>query len=230
MRESSLKGRSVGPRPFHFLPLFTRVRGRGILGSSPGHRTRFPWTCGSLTAAWSLEPDVVTLGKFIGGGVPIGVYGMSAELSEVFESPDPDEPYKDIASGGTLFASALSMSAARTTLSKVMTSEAYARRRIGSPACRRHRAHLAGAGFAWSAHRLYARSGYTYADRLPRNTAEYYEHTDVELDLLKRVYFANRGVWEALIGAGPTVSVAATHEDVDHYLAVLEEFVGELTP
>jgi glutamate-1-semialdehyde 2,1-aminomutase len=48
------------------------------------------------------------------------------------------------------------------------------------------------------------------------------------LDLLKRVYFANRGVWEALIGAGPTVSVAATREDVDHYLAVLEEFVGEL--
>jgi hypothetical protein len=26
----------------------------------------------------------------------------------------------------------------------------------------------------------------------------------------------------------PTASVAATREDVDHYLAVLEEFVGEL--
>jgi hypothetical protein len=35
-------------------------------------------------------------------------------------------------------------------------------------------------------------------------------------------------VWEALIGAGPTASVAATREDVDHYLGVLEEFVGEL--
>jgi hypothetical protein len=48
------------------------------------------------------------------------------------------------------------------------------------------------------------------------------------LDLHKRDYFANRGVLEALIGAGPTASVAATREDVDHYLAVLEEFVGEL--
>ncbi|MDQ4002077.1 MAG: hypothetical protein M3283_14020, partial [Actinomycetota bacterium] len=84
------------------------------------------------------------------------------------------------------------------------------------------------AGFAWSAHRLYARSGYTYADRLPRNATEYYEHANEELDLLKRVDFANRGVWEALIGAGPTVSVAATREDVGHYLAVLEEFVGEV--
>ena len=78
------------------------------------------------------------------------------------------------------------------------------------------------AGFSWSAHRLFARSGYTYAQRLPRNAAEYYEHDNVELDLLKRVYFANRGVWEALIGAGSTASVAATREDVDHYLAVLE--------
>jgi glutamate-1-semialdehyde 2,1-aminomutase len=183
---------------------------------------------GGLTAAWALEPDLVTLGKFIGGGVPIGVYGMSAELSDVFESPSP-EPYKDIASGGTLFANALSMAAARATLSEVMTGEAYARAaQLGGLLADGIESLSQGAGFAWSAHRLCARSGYTYADRLPRNAAEYYEHADEDLDLLKRVYFANRGVWEALFGAGPTVSVAATREDVDHYLAVLEEFVGEL--
>jgi glutamate-1-semialdehyde 2,1-aminomutase len=184
---------------------------------------------GGLTAAWSLEPDLVTLGKFIGGGIPIGIYGMSAELSEVFESPDPDDSYKDIASGGTLFPNALSMTAARATLSMDMTSEAYAHAaQLGALVADSIERIPRGAGFSWSAHRLCARSGYTYADRLPRNAAEYHEHADVELDLLKRVYFANRGVWEALIGAGPTVSVAATRADVDHYLAVLEEFVGEL--
>ena len=57
---------------------------------------------------------------------------------------------------------------------------------------------------------------------------EYYVHADADLDLLKRVYFANRGVWEANVWAGPAVSVAATHEDVEHYLSVLEEVVGEL--
>jgi glutamate-1-semialdehyde 2,1-aminomutase len=154
---------------------------------------------------------------------------MSAELSDVFESPDPDDSYQDIASGGTLFANALSMTAARATLSKVMTSAAYAQAaQLGALLADGIERISRRAGFFWSAHRLYARSGYTYAERLPRNAAEYYEHEDVELDLLKRVYFANRGVWEALIGAGPTASVAATREDVDHYLAVLEEFVGEL--
>jgi glutamate-1-semialdehyde 2,1-aminomutase len=37
---------------------------------------------GGCTAAWGLEPDVVTLGKSIGGGVPIGAYGVSAEVAE----------------------------------------------------------------------------------------------------------------------------------------------------
>jgi hypothetical protein len=35
-------------------------------------------------------------------------------------------------------------------------------------------------------------------------------------------------VWEANPWAGPAISVAATQEDVEHYLSVLEEFVGEL--
>ena len=32
---------------------------------------------GGCTAAWGLEPDAVTLGKSIGGGVPIGAYGVT---------------------------------------------------------------------------------------------------------------------------------------------------------
>ncbi|HEX6755846.1 MAG TPA: aminotransferase class III-fold pyridoxal phosphate-dependent enzyme, partial [Mycobacteriales bacterium] len=35
---------------------------------------------GGLTRAWGLEPDVLTLGKSLGGGVPVGAYGMSIEL------------------------------------------------------------------------------------------------------------------------------------------------------
>jgi glutamate-1-semialdehyde 2,1-aminomutase len=184
---------------------------------------------GGLTAAWSFEPDFITLGKFIGGGTPIGTYGMSAELSDVFERPDPKDPHQEIASGGTLFANALSMAAGRATLSEVMTAEAYAHAaELGALLADGIERVSREAGFTWRAHRLYAPSGYTYADRLPRNAAEYYEHADAELDLLKRVYFANRGVWEANVWAGPAVAVAAAREDVDHYLTVLEEFVGEL--
>jgi hypothetical protein len=44
-----------------------------------------------------------------------------------------------------------------------------------------------------------------------------------------RVHLANRGVWEAIVGAGPTCSVAATADDVDLYLDVTTDLLDTLT-
>src|ERR1700691_4408638 len=37
---------------------------------------------GGCTAAWGLEPDMVTIGKSIAGGIPAGAYGLASELAE----------------------------------------------------------------------------------------------------------------------------------------------------
>src|SRR5579864_2440256 len=37
---------------------------------------------GGATAMWNLEPDVVTIGKAVAGGVPMGAYGVTAELGQ----------------------------------------------------------------------------------------------------------------------------------------------------
>src|SRR5215472_4412388 len=37
---------------------------------------------GGCTREWNLAPDIVTIGKSIGGGIPCGAYGMSAPLAE----------------------------------------------------------------------------------------------------------------------------------------------------
>src|SRR4051794_15361839 len=37
---------------------------------------------GGCTAAWELRPDLVTIGKAIAGGIPIGAYGVTAEVGE----------------------------------------------------------------------------------------------------------------------------------------------------
>ena len=37
---------------------------------------------GGATAAWGLEPDIVTMGKAIGGGIPAAAYGLTAELAD----------------------------------------------------------------------------------------------------------------------------------------------------
>ncbi|MEA2455914.1 MAG: glutamate-semialdehyde -aminomutase, partial [Thermoleophilaceae bacterium] len=82
---------------------------------------------GGCTAAWGLEPDAVTLGKSIGGGVPIGAYGVTAELAERIAAEE-DADYEDTGGvGGTLAGNALSLAAARATLAGVLTDTAFAR-------------------------------------------------------------------------------------------------------
>jgi len=44
-----------------------------------------------------------------------------------------------------------------------------------------------------------------------------------------QVWHAHRGVWEAIEGAGPTVSVVMEREHVDGYLDSLSELTGALT-
>ncbi|HEX4930760.1 MAG TPA: transaminase, partial [Gaiellaceae bacterium] len=41
---------------------------------------------GGCTAAWGLEPDLLTLGKPIGSGIPAAVYGFSAEVARRLET------------------------------------------------------------------------------------------------------------------------------------------------
>jgi glutamate-1-semialdehyde aminotransferase len=184
---------------------------------------------GGLTKRWGLEPDVVTLGKSIGGGVPIGAYGMSAELGERFEDGTHGElssgTENELATGGTLFGNALSMAAARAALTEVLTDDVYARTsELGARLADGIEAVAQANGLPWRAHRLYARSGYAFTGRLCRNATEAHEDHASDLYRLLRLFMANRGVWEAIEFAGPAISVPATSADVDGYLTVLSEF------
>ena len=59
--------------------------------------------------------------------MPIGAYGVSAELAERIAAEE-DADYEDTGGvGGTLAGNALSLAAARATLGEVLTDEAFAR-------------------------------------------------------------------------------------------------------
>jgi glutamate-1-semialdehyde 2,1-aminomutase len=179
---------------------------------------------GGLTRIWDLESDLVTIGKSIAGGVPLGAYGMTEEVASVLERP------RAVATGGTLFGNPMSMAAARATMAKVLTDEAYARTQVlGTRLADGIEKAIAEVGLPWTTHRFWPRSGVTYAPAMPRNAAEAYATKHVELIVTARVYLANRGVWEAIVGAGPTCSVPATEEDVDRYVDAYASLVRELT-
>jgi glutamate-1-semialdehyde 2,1-aminomutase len=190
----------------------------------------FQFAYGGLTRAWSLATDFVVLGKGLGTGIPFALYGMSAALGRLCtERLDVDVGPRGIGTGGTLYANAIAFAAARAALSQLLRPEDYARvtslgGRLAEGLDRlfaRHR-------LPWRAFRLGPRSGYCLAPALPRNGEEAARSIDVDFIDTRRVYFANRGIWDAVASAGPQASLAHTVADIDRYLAVAGEFLRDI--
>lgn len=185
---------------------------------------------GGLTRAWGLEPDVITLGKSLGGGVPIGAYGMTSALRDHMERHlDAYGRRVGLATGGTTYANPLSLAAAVAVLRDIQTPAAFERTAaLGARLADGIEAAAARHGLPWRAHRLGGRSGYCLEPDLPRNVEEAERSIDHELIDTRRLHMANRGVWDAIASAGPAVSFAHDAADVDEYLGVLDGFLADV--
>jgi glutamate-1-semialdehyde 2,1-aminomutase len=177
---------------------------------------------GGATAMWHLDPDIVTIGKAVAGGLPMGAYGVTAELGEDLDAA------RNVATGGTLFGNPLSAAAARAALTEVLVPAAYQHTSaLGNELADGIERAIEAARLPWTVIRFGPRSGQWYGP-MPRTGAEAYALTDGQLTRLIRVWLANRGIWEALPGAGPTVPVPATSADVTRYVTAYTELLAEL--
>jgi len=177
---------------------------------------------GGATGMWHLDPDIVTIGKAVAGGLPMGAYGVTAELGEQLDVKH------HVATGGTLFGNPLSAAAAVAALTEVLVPGAYAHTTaLGGDLADGIEAAIRAAGLPWTAIRLGPRSGQWYGPR-PRTGADAYALTDEMLTRLIRIWLANRAIWEALPGAGPTACVPATRAHVDRYVNAYAELLAEL--
>jgi glutamate-1-semialdehyde 2,1-aminomutase len=187
---------------------------------------------GGLTAMWGLEPDFVSAGKSIAGGVPFGAWGTSDEIAMFLtQMKGADGERTDmVALGGTLFGNALSMAAARATMLEVLTPHAYDHtQQLGQRLAAGMRASVERTGLPWYIPHLGPRAGYVFAPQPIRNAAEGRACADEFLVRLIRIWLANRGVWEAIVGAGPVVPVPATEQDVDAYVEAWDALLTRLT-
>lgn len=184
---------------------------------------------GGCTRAWGLRPDLVTIGKAIAGGIPIGAYGVSAEVADRIAGLE-DADLVDVGGvGGTLAGNALSLAAARATLAEVLTDEAFA----GMIArCDRFVAGVRGAlaerGVPWSIVQLGARAELVFAPEPPRTGTASAALHDGPLEDLLHLYLLNRGVLITPFHNMALMSPATTDADVDRHTEVLTEALDAL--
>ena len=76
---------------------------------------------GGATQRFGLEPDIVTLGKIVGGGMPVGAYLARRELMEHVA------PLGPVYQAGTLAGNPLAMAAGLATLRELDDTRVYAR-------------------------------------------------------------------------------------------------------
>jgi glutamate-1-semialdehyde 2,1-aminomutase len=176
---------------------------------------------GGATARFGLTPDIVTIGKSIAGGVPLGAYGMIEPIAREIEVTGK----RLVATGGTLFGNPLSMAAARAALTRVLTPAAYEHTTvIGTRLADGIETAIRAARLPWTAQRFGPRSGHWYGPE-PKTGQGALALRDLLLTKTMRLWMANRGVWEAIPGAGPTMAVPARDTDVDHYLDAYGSFL-----
>ena len=92
--------------------------------------TGFRLARGGAQELYNVRPDITTLGKIIGGGLPVGAYGASREIMERIA------PAGDIYQAGTLSGNPLAMTAGLVTLRRLRDPSVYERlERAGKRLC-----------------------------------------------------------------------------------------------
>lgn len=181
---------------------------------------------GGYSNMWNLQPDILTLGKCVGGGIPFGAYGLSKELGRKVEASRVVESNgkKNIGLGGTLYGNALNMSAARAALVHVLNIEGYQRvQSLAKKLADGMELAIRNCGYPWTVFRLGNRTGICLSETLPRTGAEASKCIDRDFNLAIRAFMANRGIWEPIFLHGPSVSFAHEEKDVDTYLAAFND-------
>jgi glutamate-1-semialdehyde 2,1-aminomutase len=183
---------------------------------------------GGMTARDGLEPDMLVIGKTIGGGIPVGTYGMSHAVADRVRAALP--PRADVGGiGGTLAGYALSLAAIRATLGEVLTDEAFARMLpLGLRWAEGVQSVIDARGVPWSVTRLGARAEYWFVPERPGNGGEAAAGIDHDLDAYMHLYALNRGILLTPFHNMALMCPATTEADVDTHTEVFDAAVAAL--
>ena len=120
----------VPPLPGYLEAVRNLTREHGALLIFDEVMTGFRLARGGAQELYNIRPNITTLGKIIGGGLPVGAYGGSREIMDHIAPAGP------IYQAGTLSGNPLSMTAGLITLKRLRDKSVYERlERASSKLC-----------------------------------------------------------------------------------------------
>jgi glutamate-1-semialdehyde 2,1-aminomutase len=187
-------------------------------------KTGLAIAAGGATERFGVRPDMVTLAKTLGGGLPSAAVGGSEEVMRVVEDGT-------VYQVGTYNGNPLGMAAARASLEQVLTAEAHRHlddlndrivagcegviERYGLP------------GYAVG---IAAKGCVTFSTEKVVDYESFKANQDVEVTELAWLFNMNRGIFMTPGREEEwTLSVTHTYEAVDAYVKVFDEMAAELT-
>jgi glutamate-1-semialdehyde 2,1-aminomutase len=191
---------------------------------------------GGYTRRERLDPDAFVIGKALGGGIPVGVYGLAEHVArrmwELFPKANPARVRQSahLGFGGTLAGSALQVAAVRAVLSEVLTETNFARmigmaERLAGSA----REVIGKHALPWHIAQSGARVETMWSKDPPANASEVARARDDILEACFHVYCLNRGIIVTPFHCMLLMSPATKEVDVERYTIVFEEFCREIS-
>lgn len=116
----------VPPRDGYLEAVRKLTRDHGALLIFDEVMTGFRLARGGAQELYGITPDITTLGKIIGGGLPVGAYGGSREIMNNIAPAGP------VYQAGTLSGNPLSMTAGLVTLRRLRDKSVYERLEVAS--------------------------------------------------------------------------------------------------
>jgi len=214
----------VPPEPGYLEAVREVTRRHGVLLIFDEVKTGLVIAAGGATERFGVTPDLITLAKALGGGLPAGAIGGTEEAMAVVEDGS-------VFQVGTYNGSPLVMAAARASLDEVLTPAAYEHlERTGERILSRCQEVVDAHDLPAYAVGVGAKGCVTFSPTRIVDYETYKENQDVELTELAWLYNLNRGIFMTPGREEEwTLSVAHDEEAVDAFIAVFDELGRDLT-
>lgn len=184
---------------------------------------------GGCTKEWDLQPDILVIGKSIGGGIPSAAYGLSQEVADAI-SAAKDSDLVDVGGvGGTLAGNILSTAAMRATLDQVLTPPAFEHMIALATTFREGvEGVLERYNVPWSIAQLGARAEYRFVSPGPRTGTESAAAYDADIEEYLHLYMSNRGLLLTPFHNMALMCPTTSYADVELHTKLFDAAVSEL--